>query len=242
MGNDCPRVFLEAPSCLTHSFSHRGPMCVVASSGLAHDGNTKETDWKWNTFLRIKEGFLEFGTFAVSDCLCPDVFRSGAEAHSLRAIFVVFGWVSVLYLPSPWYAICSGLTLTLLYMLRQWSALEVTPAIWTAPTEEPCRHHDASSTSQAKQSKRRGSSGSHCGLRQRPFLSLRRLVDLTNMAWMPMMTTEYWIENITIYGRSAVVVAGKGRVSMWCVCKIKFFPPKTAHVLPFFDCTWCCRG
>ncbi len=95
MGNNCPRVFLEAPSCLTHSFSHRGPICV-ASSGLAHDGNTKETDWKWNTFLRIKEGILEFGTFAVSDCLCADVFCSGAELHSLRAVFVVFGWVSVL--------------------------------------------------------------------------------------------------------------------------------------------------
>lgn len=33
--------FREAPACLTHGFSHRGLMSVVASSGLTH---TKETD------------------------------------------------------------------------------------------------------------------------------------------------------------------------------------------------------
>lgn len=33
--------FREAPARLTHGFSHRGPMSVVASSGLTH---TKETD------------------------------------------------------------------------------------------------------------------------------------------------------------------------------------------------------
>lgn len=60
-------------------FSHRGPMCVEASSGLAHDENTNETHWKWNTFLRIKEGFLEFSTFTVFDCLCADVIHSGAD-------------------------------------------------------------------------------------------------------------------------------------------------------------------
>lgn len=44
MGIDYLWVFLEAPASLTHSFPSRGPMCVVASSGIVHDGNTKESE------------------------------------------------------------------------------------------------------------------------------------------------------------------------------------------------------
>lgn len=75
-----------------------GALCVLASSGLAHVGNTRETEWKWNTFLTIKQRFLEFGTFVVCDCLCVDVIHSGVELRSLWDLFVVFGRVVALYI------------------------------------------------------------------------------------------------------------------------------------------------
>lgn len=49
-------------------------------------------------------------------------------------VFVVFGWVSVLC--KLCYAICSGLTLTQFYMLRQCPASELTPATWMVPQRD----------------------------------------------------------------------------------------------------------
>lgn len=50
MGINCPRVFLEAPACLTHNFSSRGPICsgiIRISSWWEH-----KRDRKWKRIHR----------------------------------------------------------------------------------------------------------------------------------------------------------------------------------------------
>lgn len=67
---DCPRVFLEAPACLTHCFSYRGPMCAAAPSGLVHDENTEETDWKWKAFFTFIPRTCHICSVYLSPCRC----------------------------------------------------------------------------------------------------------------------------------------------------------------------------
>ena len=138
-------------------------MCAVASSGLAHDGSTKEADWKWNTFLAIKEGFLVFGTFAASYCLCADVFRSGAEWDSLCCF---------------WMSQCIVHTL-----LRNLLGPHINTTLRVASVScvgaDPCHLHGTRRGTTQKPwrffhilSETFKTSGQHCGLRQRSFLSL----------------------------------------------------------------------
>lgn len=223
MGTDCQRVFLEAPACLTHSFSHRGPMCVVASSGLAHDGNTKDTDWKWNTCLCIKEAFLEFGTFAQSLIVFVQIVTpSGADLDSLRALFVVFGWVS---------ALCA-LALALVHnLLRPHINTAAHVASVVCVGGDPCHPDGTYSVSDS------GSSGSLCGLPAiRPVVAAARRLDKHGM------DADEWLQNIGLemwpYMVGVALFQGKGRDSMGCVfARLNSFPWK-----PILAFTWCCWG
>lgn len=228
-GTGWQRVFLEAPACLTHSFSRWGPMCVVASSGLAHDGNT-ETDWKRNTFLAIKDGLLEFGTFAACDCLCADVIRWGAELRSPRAPFVVFGWVSVL---------CT-LALALVHkLLRPHINAAAHVASRVCVGGDPCDPHGT----------HRGLVQTQMTLHQHPDQNIWNIVAAEDHTvirdsspscrcscfsiWQTWDGCR-WCENVTLYGRGAVVP--RKRKSFHVVrLRIKFLYSLSLTVLAVFE-------
>lgn len=81
-----------------------------------------EADRKRNTGFDIKDRFLEFGTFAVLDCLCADVERPAAQRAGNRC------WMSQCTLTPVCCAVCAGLAATSPCRLRQRLASEVTPA------------------------------------------------------------------------------------------------------------------
>ena len=110
VGTVCPRVFLQMPACLTHSCYQRGPMRVLASSGLAHDGNTKETDWKWNTFLGIKKRNPGIWNICILWLFVQMSFEwKQAEGPSL--LFLDESLCSA-YSPSLWCVTCSSPIIT----------------------------------------------------------------------------------------------------------------------------------
>lgn len=189
MWTDCWTVFLDGLGGLSQSISYRGPTCVLASSGLAHYGNTKETEWKWNTLLAIKEGFQEFGTFCglwLSPCRCHPLGSRAAPSDGPLCCF----WTSQCIVHCARGTLCCSLTSTPKHALRQRPASEVTPAHWMARTAGPRRHHDGAITPKTKHLSHNVGSGS-LRLQQGSFLSQWLLVSLTNIRWMP-MTAPVW--------------------------------------------------
>lgn len=127
-----------------------------------------------------------------------------------------------------------AITLTQPYAVRQLCASEVTPATWTTPTGGPRRGHGALFTSQVKQ----GTLWFATAILPVTVAACRfNKHGLDADGDYKILVREYDY----IWSRCC---CSKERVFMRSGCKIKFFPLKTGHVLPFSGIcqTLCCES
>lgn len=182
--------FLEAPACLTHSLLF-SPQGLRVCSGIIRISSMMGI---WLRMKRIPvhrtrlSGIWHIFSVWLSLCSCHMLWSRPACA-ALRALFVVFGWVSVL---------CTLAHTLVRNRLRSHIIAAVGVASVVCVVDDPWQlddthrgtwhtHirtcHQPSTTSLLKRTNRYGGLGSYCGLGRGAFLSLGLRVDKHDMQW-----------------------------------------------------------